>query len=132
MDENEQVYPSGQHYSARHKVPNIKQFMDSLDRDKKKRDANIDHHPQEFGGANGEAKDHIPTQKPGKNRRTVRDPVTGKDVEIEDIDSKHMKAAKDPVVCGHSVYLHGFLMTVTMKSFQSSEILTHNPLAHCP
>lgn len=109
-DPNETVYPSGQHYSGRNRIPNIKQFMEGLDRDKKKRDAKIDAEQQagqaeQAEGArlrdantNGDAIDHIPTQKSGKNRRTVRDPVTGRDVEIEDISSKHLKAAEEPML----------------------------------
>jgi hypothetical protein len=97
MDAQEHVYPSGQNYSGRNRVPNIKQFVESLDRDKKKRDAQID--KQKPGGAS-DAKDHVPTQKPGKNRRTVRDPVTGKDVEIEDTSEQHLKAAETPMVSG--------------------------------
>jgi len=97
---DEHVVPAGgQHYSGRNRVPNIKQFMESLDRDKKHRDAQIDAQSkaqQEVGGPG--VKDHVetPPRKRGKNRRTVRDPVTGKDVEIEDIDSSFMSAVKNP------------------------------------
>ncbi|KAK3321434.1 hypothetical protein B0T19DRAFT_466818 [Cercophora scortea] len=93
MASQESTYP-GQPYSGRNKIPNIKQFVEGLDRQKKQRDAEI----EAQGKPNGEAKDHIATQKPGKNRRTVRDPVTGKDVEIEDIASNHMKAAQNPTL----------------------------------
>lgn len=97
MNTDEQVYPSGQHYSANNRIPNIKQFVESLDRDKKKRDAELARH----NAQNGEARDHVPAsqKKPGKNRRTARDPVTGRDVEIDDIDEHHMKAAMEPMVC---------------------------------
>ncbi|KAL2174305.1 uncharacterized protein P884DRAFT_250167 [Thermothelomyces heterothallicus CBS 202.75] len=99
MNTDEKIYPSGQHYSGSNRIPNVKQFVESLDRQKKDRDAQIDaqlkanHH-------HGEARDHLPAdqRKPGKNRRTVRDPTTGKDVEIEDIDSHHMKAADEPMI----------------------------------
>lgn len=91
-------YPGGEPYSGSNRIPNIKQFVEGLDRDKKKRDAELEARMQQ-NAHNGEAQAHVPTQKPGKNRRTVKDPVTGKDVEIEDIDSNHMKAAKDPLVC---------------------------------
>lgn len=93
-DTNESVYPSGAHYSGRNRVPNIKQFMQSLDKDKKRRDAEAEAALQ----AGGVSSDHVPARKPGKNRRVVRDPVTGKDVEIEDITSQHLKAANDPTV----------------------------------
>ena len=100
MDENEHVYPSGQPYSGKNKVPNIKQFVQSLDRQKAQRDATINHDPAKFqSGPSGGARDHIPVEKPGKNRRTVHDPITGRDVEIEDIDPSHMKTSKDPLVC---------------------------------
>jgi hypothetical protein len=107
MNTQEQVYPSGQHYSARNKIPNIKQFVESLDAEKKARDAQIDSHPPGGsggggGGGSGEQA-HTPqtaakAKAGGKNRRTVRDPVTGKDIEIEDIDSHHMQAAETPVM----------------------------------
>ncbi|QBZ62083.1 hypothetical protein PoMZ_10957 [Pyricularia oryzae] len=89
-DIQETVVPSGQHYSGAHRVPNIKQFMASLDKEKQARDAKLE-------GA-GEPKSHenMPVREIGKNRRTVRDPVTGNDVEITDIDSSLMKNARDP------------------------------------
>lgn len=89
------------HYSGRNRIPNIKQFVEGLDRDKKKRDAAIDADPSVPGGAaaGGPSADHVPLpHKPGKNRRVVHDPVTGRDVEIEDISSHHLKAAENPVV----------------------------------
>ncbi|KAH6850995.1 hypothetical protein B0I37DRAFT_372949 [Chaetomium sp. MPI-CAGE-AT-0009] len=105
MNTDEKVYPSGQHYSGGNRIPNIKQFVESLDREKRERDAQIDSQQQQQqqqtkAHGHGEAKDHVPAahRKPGKNRRTVRDPTTGKDVEIEDISSKHMKAADEPMV----------------------------------
>lgn len=120
MDTKEHMHPSGsQHYSGRNRVPNIKQFVESLDRDKKRRDAEIERQGLN-GGTNGELKfpqngdavDHIPTQKSGKNRRTVRDPVTGKDVEIEDIDSKHLKTAEKPMVCSIPTYCSSLSLTL--------------------
>jgi hypothetical protein len=108
MNTDEKVYPSGQHYSGQNRIPNIKQFVESLDKQKRERDAQIDSQQNQANRAgkggdndgNGEAKDHVPVGhgKPGKNRRTVRDPMTGKDVEIEDISSEHMKAAEEPMV----------------------------------
>ncbi|KAK0634692.1 hypothetical protein B0T17DRAFT_485561 [Bombardia bombarda] len=95
MSAENKVYP-GQPYSGTNRIPNIKQFVEGLDKQKKHRDAHIDAEPQTYG-QNGDARTHAPTA-PGKNRRVVRDPVTGKDVEIEDIESKHMKAARDPVL----------------------------------
>ncbi|KAK5660782.1 hypothetical protein OQA88_12149 [Cercophora sp. LCS_1] len=128
MDTQEHVYPSGsQHYSGRNRVPNIKQFVESLDRDKKRRDAAIDKDDTLNGNLNGQlnpqnrdAIDHILTSKPGKNRRTVRDPVTGKDVEIEDIDSKHLKTAENPMLTVPNANL-GKEATVKTEASQSGE-----------
>jgi hypothetical protein len=80
MNTQETVVPSGQHYSGTNRIPNIKQFMDSLDRDKKNRDDKIDAEQVAKTQANAaEAKDHQSASKrTGKHRRTVRDPVTGR------------------------------------------------------
>jgi hypothetical protein len=93
-DPNEAVYPPGHNYSGTHKVPNIKQFMDSLDREKKERDAKIDQRRQQSEAVQHQATD----RKVGKNRRTVHDPVTGKDVEIDDMDGDILKSVEDPKV----------------------------------
>lgn len=82
--------PTAGHYSGTNRIPNIKQFMENLDKDKKERDAKID---------TGEVRAHQDgKQKQGKNRRMVRDPVTGQDVEIDDVDEAYVKATKDPHV----------------------------------
>lgn len=91
--------PSGQHYSGNNRIPNIKQFMERLDREKKDRDAKIDSELKQSKQPGGEVKAHQQdTRTRGKNRRTVRDPVTGKDVEIDDIDGSMLKSVEDPHV----------------------------------
>ncbi|KAK3297724.1 uncharacterized protein B0H64DRAFT_339646 [Chaetomium fimeti] len=111
MNTDEKVYPSGQHYSGSNRIPNIKQFVESLDREKRERDAQIDSQQKQatkHGQHHGEVRDHVSPgyRKPGKNRRTVRDPTTGKDVEIEDISSEHMKAADEPMITIPNANLH--------------------------
>ena len=98
MNTQEKVFPSGQHYSGHNRVPNIKQFMESLDQDKRDREAKAESDPQANRPA-GEVPDHkqVP-KKVGKNRRTVRDPVTGNVVEIDDFDRSYVKSAKHPHV----------------------------------
>lgn len=102
MDAQESVAAPGQHYSGSNRIPNIKQFMERLDKDKKGRDAKID--SEVTGGAKtsssaSEATAHQEGQRRrGTNRRTVRDPVTGKDVEIDDNDGSLLKEAEDPHV----------------------------------
>lgn len=101
MEQQEHTAPGG-HYSGTNRIPNIKQFMEGLDKDKKERDAKIDaqqkQHQAGPGDGDGEVKSHHPEKPKGQNRRTVRDPVTGKDVEIDDIGPDMVKAVDDPHV----------------------------------
>lgn len=68
-----------------------------MDRDKKDRDQQLD--GRNRSGQN-EATPHKET-KAGKEgtRKTVHDPTTQKEVQIEDVDADFMKAAKNPQVC---------------------------------
>ncbi|CAK7567009.1 MAG: hypothetical protein SEPTF4163_004966 [Sporothrix epigloea] len=98
----EKVVPSGQHYSGTNRIPNIKQFIDSLDKDKKARDADIDTFQQQKKqqqGKNGEISEHTDSSAvKGKRQRIVTDPITGKEVEIDDMDGKLLEAVKDPML----------------------------------
>ncbi|TAQ89167.1 hypothetical protein B7494_g2507 [Chlorociboria aeruginascens] len=87
----------GGHYSATNPIPNIQRFVQSLDADKKDRDAKIDEHTKASQGQ-GDIKDHKPDQKAAasRSRKSVTDPTTGKQVEIEDVNADFMKAADDP------------------------------------
>ncbi|CAK7232682.1 hypothetical protein SEUCBS140593_008343 [Sporothrix eucalyptigena] len=102
----EKVVPSGQHYSGTNRIPNIKQFIDSLDNEKKTRDAEIDARMQQRQqqqqaqqGKDGEITEHTGYDAvKSKRQRVVTDPVTGKEVEIDDMDGKLLKAVRDPVL----------------------------------
>lgn len=98
VDPNETVVPSSKNYSGRNRIPNIKQFVEGLDRDKKERDAKIDAQQQKYGQTSEAVQHPSAPRKVGKNRRTVRDPVTGRDVEIDDADESIMKAGENPTV----------------------------------
>lgn len=77
----ENVVPSGQHYSGANRVPNIKQFVESLDKDKKLRDTELEQRvkSEASGQQSGETTDHTDAKPNRKNnRRVVTDPVTGK------------------------------------------------------
>lgn len=85
-------------------MPNIQKFIQSLDSEKKDRDAKIEAQSKSNGTASqsvsgGEAKDHInkATGAP-KSRKSVTDPVTGRQVEIEDVDVDFMNAVNNPTV----------------------------------
>jgi len=86
----------GGHYSGANPIPNIQRFVESLDADKKTRDAKIN----EGTNASTDVQDH----KQGKSvgikgtRKTVTDPTTGKEVEIEDVNKDFMRAVEDPKV----------------------------------
>lgn len=93
MNIDEHKLPTGgQHYSARNKIPNIHEFVAQLDKEKRERDAAIEAEDKQHNKIerhaqkqpSGESKDHVPSKKERKKTKTVRDPVTGKDVEIED------------------------------------------------
>ncbi|KAK7424340.1 hypothetical protein QQX98_000608 [Neonectria punicea] len=95
----EPTAPAGHHYSGQNRVPNIQQFVQQLDRDKKERDAAIDAElkKNKTGPASGEAKAHTNAPDPKtKDHRTVRDPVTGKDVAIQDADIDFAEAVDNP------------------------------------
>lgn len=104
MATQETVVPPGQHYSGSNRIPNIKQFMERLDREKADRDAKLDAQSsgaptQSNKNSQGEVQEHQNAQqKQGNNRRVVRDPVTGRDVEIDDIDDSMLEAARNPHV----------------------------------
>lgn len=103
MEQQEHKAPAG-HYSGNNRIPNIKQFMEGLDKDKRERDAKIDAEQKQHKTGEGEVKAHHTEKPKGRNRRTVRDPVTGKDVEIDDIGPEMVKAVDDPHVSHVSLY----------------------------
>lgn len=88
----------GKPWSGANPIPNIQKFVESLDKDKKERDRQIDEQnklPEQQH--QGEVKPHknAPKQTGGK---TVTDPTTGKEVVIEDVGKDFMKAVEDPLV----------------------------------
>ncbi|KAF5667621.1 transmembrane transporter [Fusarium heterosporum] len=93
------VPPAGKHYSGRNRVPNVREFMDQLDQNKKMRDAEIDQQLSQ-NKIHNETKDHKNDRaeaiRKQKDIRTVRDPVTGKDVGIRDADIDYKEAVENP------------------------------------
>lgn len=98
MSANERKVPGG-HYSGRNPVPNIQRFIETLDSEKKQRDKKLEDE-MNANKLNGEVRDHAQGQPVGikGTRKTVTDPTTGNQVQIEDVDANFMKAVKDPVV----------------------------------
>ncbi len=89
---------SGKPWSGANPIPNIQKFVESLDKDKRERDRQLDEqnklHEKQHGGAVIPHK-NAPKQTGGK---TVTDPTTGKEVVIEDVGKDMMSAVRDPQV----------------------------------
>jgi len=96
---DEQHAPGG-YYSARNKIPTIRQFVDNLDRDKRHRDREIEEEQkaQAAAVANGDAVAHKNKQRANDNQKTVHDPTTGHQVTIDNVDKGYIEAARNPMV----------------------------------
>ncbi|KAI0485570.1 C2 domain-containing protein [Xylaria cf. heliscus] len=92
--EKEHVHPGG-HYSGLNRIPNIKEFAAALDRDKKERDAKIDA-KLKVNKKNGNIKEHENENYLAGHGRVVTDPVTGKEVQIDDVKLDSKKAVENP------------------------------------
>lgn len=79
-------------------MPNIQEFMNRLDAEKKQRDAEIDNQLKS-NKRNPDVKLHKNEILERRGQRKVRDPVTGKDVEIRDADMDFEEAVENPQVC---------------------------------
>jgi len=93
----------GGHYSGSNPIPNVQKFIESLDKDKKERDAKINEQMKarkNQGTAGSDVKEHTQGQPSGVEgtRKTVTDPTTGKEVQIEDVNADFMQAVKNPML----------------------------------
>lgn len=112
---------AGQHYSGRNRIPNIQEFVAQLDKEKKERDEAIDAELK-ANKNHQEAQDHVPEKKhhSRKKTKTVRDPVTGKDVEIENAKTDFKEAVENPQLSVPNENL-GKEATISTNSKQSGE-----------
>lgn len=94
----------GDHYSGNNPIPNIHKFVENLDADKKERDKRINKQLQNQNGS--EAVDHVNGQKTRESasRKVVTDPVTGREVTVEDVNKDFMKAVDNPQVRTRRVF----------------------------
>ncbi|KAK0354829.1 hypothetical protein LTR91_019790 [Friedmanniomyces endolithicus] len=109
------VSRAGAPYSGRNKIPTINELLERLDGDKKDRDRQLDEQakagkaPVKSGASTGAParaapdadgvsahQNKAPTAKEGQ--KTVTDPVTGKQVVIENANQEMMEAAKNPTL----------------------------------
>ncbi|KAI1364973.1 hypothetical protein F5Y08DRAFT_305513 [Xylaria arbuscula] len=122
--EKEHHHPGG-HYSGLNRIPNIKEFAASLDRDKKERDAKIDADLK----ANKNSKDITRHQAENGHLaghgRVVTDPVTGKEVQIDDVNTDFQKAVENPMLSIPNANL-GKEATVKTEATQSGEEYRRN------
>ena len=90
----------GGHYSGNNPIPNIQRFVESLDKDKKERDARINEQAKAKQTGDSDVQAHTQDQPTGVegSRKTVTDPTTGKEVQIEDVNADFMKAVENPQV----------------------------------
>jgi hypothetical protein len=94
MDDRPIQQHSGQPWSGNNKIPNIKEFVSRLDRDKANRDKEID------TGRQPNQTEVTPHQneKPKTQGKTVTDPVTGNQVVVADVGKEYMERADNPQV----------------------------------
>jgi hypothetical protein len=97
----------GGHYSGTNPIPNIQRFIQNLDADKAERDRKINEEVQGKNTKNdSEVQDHKEGQPVGISgtRKTVTDPTTGRQVEIEDVNADFMESVDNPQVAYLSCY----------------------------
>ncbi|KAI0121549.1 hypothetical protein F4776DRAFT_221402 [Hypoxylon sp. NC0597] len=113
-------FPGGGHYSGSNRVPNIKEFAASLDRNKKERDAKIDAELKANKKNKGITEHTNDPEAHRRRGRVVTDPVTGKEVTIDDVDSSFLKAVEEPHLSVPNANL-GKETTVKTEPTQSGE-----------
>ncbi|KAL9113203.1 MAG: hypothetical protein Q9227_002538 [Pyrenula ochraceoflavens] len=86
---------AGKPWSAANPIPNIQQFVENLDKDKKERDRQIDEANKTKQQAGDKVTPHVNETQQAAGK-TVRDPTTQRDVVIEDVGKDFMGAVKDP------------------------------------
>lgn len=87
---------SGKPWSGQNKIPNIKEFVTGLDKEKAARDEQID---KEISSSNQQDKVVAhQNEKRSEKGKTVTDPVTGNQVVIADVGKKYMKNVDNPQV----------------------------------
>ncbi|RMZ74209.1 c2 domain [Pyrenophora seminiperda CCB06] len=88
------------HYSGHNPIPTVRQFVDSLDKDKRARDQKLDEEAaQNQQSATEDAKPHRQTERHVEGtEKTVTDPTTGREVVIADVNKDMLKEVENPHV----------------------------------
>ncbi|KAK5112129.1 hypothetical protein LTR62_004472 [Meristemomyces frigidus] len=134
MADQQQVQPGG-FYSGKNKIPTINQLLERLDGDKKERDKAIDEQKKaqkaqkaqnnEGADSNGVVSHQNQEIGPKVGQKTVTDPVTGKQIVIEDVGKDYMEKAKNPVLSVPNANL-GRPTTVKTEPGQKNPEYSHN------
>ncbi|KAK3111542.1 hypothetical protein LTR53_013123, partial [Teratosphaeriaceae sp. CCFEE 6253] len=125
------VHRPGAPYSGRNKIPTVNQLLERLDGDKKERDRQLDEEAkarkasQKGGGNEDVAAHHNKPQQPKAGQKVVTDPVTGKQVTIEDANKDMMESAKNPTLSVPNANL-GKPTTVQTEAGQNLDDYKHN------
>lgn len=114
MADAQQHHAPGGHYSGRNKIPTINKFLENLDKDKKERDRQIEEQQkagqrparsskqqqqQQSQQGQGDAVDHQVQDYTLKgSEKTVKDPTTGRQVVISDVNKETMNNVENPIV----------------------------------
>lgn len=100
-----QQHGPASHWSAANPIPTIHKFVENLDKDKRERDKQIDEElkrRQQSAQDQGESFDQEAADVQKKGTRHVTDPVTGKQIEIEDVQKQYLEESKNPKVRFHT------------------------------
>lgn len=119
--QQQQQHAPGGYYSGGNKIPTVNQFLQNLDKDKKDRDRQIDEAKLKQQGLGGtDVRGHQnESPKAAAGQKTVTDPVTGKEVVIENVNDDFVKRAGDPVLSVPNANL-GKDTTVKTEASQSN------------
>ncbi|KKY18537.1 putative meiotically up-regulated protein [Phaeomoniella chlamydospora] len=90
-----QQQKAGKPWSGNNPIPNVKQFLEGLDKDKAERDKRIDEQSQRSPKAQDKVTPHKNETKTSKGK-TVTDPTTGNDVVIDNVGKDFMQHVTDP------------------------------------
>ena len=108
---------SGKPWSGANPIPNIKQFVEALDKDKSERDKQLETSNQQRQSERVTAHQNESVSGKGK---PVHDPVTGNQVVIEDVGKDFMQAVEDPKVSVLSLPFPPSLPLPPLHPFSSS------------
>lgn len=110
---SQQQHAPGGHYSGRNKIPNIKEFVQNLDKEKSERDKQLDEQEKQKRAEERARKQGKPPPEPvtsdvqehqlsqtgvSGTQKRVTDPTTGREVVIEDVNKETMKNVTNPMV----------------------------------